>query len=149
MICECALLYAANAGHPGAPLIFCVPWGKKKKINFSILIYFKLLSIPVIAKSWVSHGLSEIILISWSEKHFLRNISYSMFKTVLLLKISLETIFRILWWIECSKEQHLFEIQIFCNILNIFTVTFDHLKEAFTQKWKLSLITHPHVVPNP
>ncbi len=33
--------------------------------------------------------------------------------------------FRILWWIESSKEQHLFEIENFCNIINVFTVTFD------------------------
>ncbi len=24
-----------------------------------------------------------------------------------------------------SKEQHLFEIEIFCNIINVFTVTFN------------------------
>jgi len=28
-------------------------------------------------------------------------------------------------WIESSKEQHLFEIEIYCNIINYFTVTFD------------------------
>ncbi len=33
--------------------------------------------------------------------------------------------FTILWWIESSKEQHLFETEIFCNIINVFTVTFD------------------------
>ncbi len=26
----------------------------------------------------------------------------------------------ILWWIESLKEQHLFEIEIYCNILNVF-----------------------------
>ncbi len=31
--------------------------------------------------------------------------------------------FMIIWWIECLKEQHLFEVEIFCNILNIFNVT--------------------------
>ncbi len=29
------------------------------------------------------------------------------------------------WWIESSKEQYLFETEIFCNIINVFTVTFD------------------------
>ncbi len=28
-------------------------------------------------------------------------------------------------WIESSKEQYLFEIVIFCNIVNVFTVTFN------------------------
>ncbi len=32
--------------------------------------------------------------------------------------------FAILWWIEYLKEQHLFEVAIFCNILNVFTVYF-------------------------
>ncbi len=35
--------------------------------------------------------------------------------------------FRIFWWTESSKEQHLFETEIFCNIINIFTVTFEKL----------------------
>ncbi len=30
----------------------------------------------------------------------------------------------ILWWIESSKEQHLFEIEILCSIINAFTLTF-------------------------
>ncbi len=29
-----------------------------------------------------------------------------------------------------SKEHNLFEIEIFCNIINIFTATFDQLKVA-------------------
>ncbi len=32
--------------------------------------------------------------------------------------------FRIHRWIESSKEQHLFETEIFCYIMNVFTVTF-------------------------
>ncbi len=36
----------------------------------------------------------------------------------------------ILWWIESTREQHLFEIQIFCNIRNVFTVTFDQLNAS-------------------
>jgi len=31
-----------------------------------------------------------------------------------------------------SKEQHLFETEIFCNIINVFTVTFDQFN-AFLQ----------------
>ncbi len=44
------------------------------------------------------------------------------------------TIFlKILWWIESSKEQHLFEMEINCNI-NVFTVTFDQFNEIFAIK---------------
>ncbi len=41
------------------------------------------------------------------------------------VKIVIHFIFRILWWIERPKEQHLFEIESFCNIINAFTLTFD------------------------
>ncbi len=44
-----------------------------------------------------------------------------MLKTVALLNMFLEIFFRILWWI-CSKEQLLFEIEFFPNILNGFAV---------------------------
>ncbi len=42
--------------------------------------------------------------------------------------------FRILWWIESSKEKHLFEIEIFCYIINAFTVTFDQFNESLLNK---------------
>jgi len=50
------------------------------------------------------------------KKHLLL---FLMMKKVVLLNIFLETM------IENSKEQHLFELEIFCNI--IFTVTFNQL----------------------
>ncbi len=33
--------------------------------------------------------------------------------------------FRIYRWIARLKEQHLFETEIYCNIINVFTVSFD------------------------
>ncbi len=51
-----------------------------------------------------------------------------MLKTFVLLNIFVEAViifFRILWWMEISKEQQLYEIQIFCNIINVFSVTFE------------------------
>ncbi len=33
-----------------------------------------------------------------------------------------DTFFRILWWIQSSKETHLFETEILCNILNILSL---------------------------
>ncbi len=32
------------------------------------------------------------------------------------------------------KEQHLFETEIFCNIINVFTVTFDQYNESLLIK---------------
>ncbi len=29
-----------------------------------------------------------------------------------------------------SKEQHLFELKIFCNIINVFTITFDQFNAS-------------------
>ncbi len=40
--------------------------------------------------------------------------------------------FRIFWWVECSKEQHLFEIEIFCNITNMFIA--NHFNKSLLNK---------------
>ncbi len=60
-----------------------------------------------------------------------------MLKTV-LLHIFVESVmhyfFRILWWLEGSKEQHLFELEIICNIINIFTLTFDKPNASLLNK---------------
>ncbi len=42
--------------------------------------------------------------------------------------------FRIHRWIESSKEQHLFEIEIFCYIINVSTVTFDQFNASLMNK---------------
>ncbi len=57
-------------------------------------------------QSSVSHDPPEIILICWFAAIFVETMIF----------------FRILWWKESSKEQHLFEIEI---IINAFTVSFD------------------------
>ncbi len=76
-----------------------------------------------------------------------------MFKTILLPNIYfVETFFWILWWIERSKEQHLFEIENFYNIINVFIVTFDHMNASllnisinfFQIFWPHLLITYRH-----
>jgi len=66
--------------------------------------------------SSVSHGTSEMIIICW----------FSAQETVVLLNISLEVLLKQYFWIlwESSKEQLLFETEIFYNIA-VFTVTFD------------------------
>ncbi len=55
------------------------------------------------------------------KKHFLL---LWMFKTIVLPNIFVETMihifFSIIWSKESSKEQHLFEIENICNIINIF-----------------------------
>ncbi len=40
---------------------------------------------------------------------------------------------KIFWLIESSKEHNLFGTEIFCNIINVFTVTFVQFN-AFLQK---------------
>ncbi len=69
-----------------------------------------------------------------------RNISdyYQCWKqlccTIFLWKLWWILFFRIHRWIESSEEQHLFEIEIFCNIINVFTVTFDQFNESLLNK---------------
>jgi len=46
----------------------------------------------------------------------------SMLKTVVLHNMETMNFFRILWWIETSKEQHLFEIEMFCNIISLLSL---------------------------
>ncbi len=59
-------------------------------------------------------------------KHFCVENSYIFAEAV---------IFRLHWWIESSKEQHLFETEIFCNIINVFTVTFDQFHVFLVNKY--------------
>ncbi len=42
--------------------------------------------------------------------------------------------FRFLWWIKSSEEQHLSEIEIFCNIINVFIIIFDQFKASLLNK---------------
>ncbi len=55
---------------------------------------------------------------------------YQRWKEFLLINILVETVFvcffsMIIWSIKSSKEQHLFEIEIFWNIVNVLIVTFE------------------------
>jgi len=40
----------------------------------------------------------------------------------------------IFWWTEISKEQHLFEIEIFCNFINVFTFNFGQFNASLHNK---------------
>ncbi len=72
-----------------------------------------------------SHYSSEIILICWfaAQETFIMSNIY-LWKQLCCFIFFWKTIhfFKILWIIKCSKE-HLFEIEILCNIINDFTVT--------------------------
>ncbi len=52
--------------------------------------------------------------------------------------------FRFVWLMESWIKQHLFEIQIFCNIINVFTVTFDQFN--ITQLNKSINLTIPKYI---
>ncbi len=82
------------------------------------------------------HEPSEIILIFWFGAWLLLVINnvvlllLSALERVLLINILVETVFvcffsMIIWSIKSSKEQHLFEIEIFWNIVNVLIVTFE------------------------
>ncbi len=57
-----------------------------------------------------------------------------MLKTVVLLNILCKLwhtlFFRIHRWTESSKEQHLFEVESLCNIVNVFNITFNQFNAS-------------------
>ncbi len=79
-------------------IFFCVQQKKKMYTGYILLSRF---------------GISMIFLM------FLKDVSLSLWQFFLIC----DTFSRILWWIDNSKEQHLFETWIFWNIINNFTVT--------------------------
>ncbi len=87
------------------------------KLIFSIIT-------PVFSVTWFFRNHSNMMIYCC-----LRNIYfyYQCWKQlcclIILWKLWFIFFFNILWWIESSKEQHLFVIEIFCNIINDFTVT--------------------------
>ncbi len=116
----------------------------KKYISYcKILLQFKYISYFNILQNdflgcYILHKIFQhqytslqghVILLILLKKHLWL---WLMLKTVVLLWcIS----FRILWWIERSKEQCLFEMDTFCNIINDFTITFAVLIASFWNIW--------------
>ncbi len=50
-------------------------------------------------------------------------------------------------WIESWIEQHLFGTEIFCNIINVFTVTFDQFNESLLNKNIFSFKNKKNLTP--
>ncbi len=100
---------------------------------------------PVFRVTWSS----EIIIICCS-----RNISdyYWCWKPLIFLwKLWCMLFVRIHGWTERSKDQHVFEIEMFCHIMNVFSVTVDGCKAsgvgfiAVWSVWGLFLL-RPHLL---
>ncbi len=88
--------------------------------------------------SSVSQDPSEIILICLigSQDTFLL---LSMLKKVVVLNIfGFFDKWRFIKWNEISEEQHLFKIELFCNIIKVYNVTFVEL--TFDQFKKIEFI---------
>ncbi len=71
--------------------------------------------------------------------------------TIFLWKPSHFLFFRMIWWMESSKESQLFEILIVCNIIHVCTVTFDKcnvslMNEIYIYNFKKSLQHHTNTV---
>ncbi len=75
--------------------------------------------------------------------YFINFLILSMLKTVVLPKVFVghhdKKKIRILW-LESSKEHNLFEIEIFCYIINVFTVTFHQFNASLLNKVLLLLL---------
>ncbi len=83
----------------------------------------------------MSHDPSEVILRCWFAETFLviidvKNGSYSLHNFLKPCYI----FSRIFWWIESSKEQHFFKIELFCKIINVFSVTFHQFNVSLLNK---------------
>ncbi len=76
-------------------------------------------------QSLVSHDPSEMASILWK-----------LIKKIWIL------------WVESSKEQCLSEIEIFCNIMNVFTVTFDQCNASLLHYLMLSVHKKSPTVSN-
>ncbi len=61
-----------------------------------------------------------------------------MLKNLVMLNIFVETVIQYIifkgYFDESLKKQHLFEIDIFCNVINVSTVTFDHFNASLINK---------------
>ncbi len=86
---------------------------------------------------------SEIILIYWfaAQETFLIIINVEnscgncdAFYFSLMFFLLFVFFYLIHRWIESSKEQHLFEVEIFCNIIHVFTVTFDQFNASLLNR---------------
>ncbi len=81
-------------------------------LKYNLFLWYKAAFSASLLQSSVSHDPSEIILIYWfaAQENFL---------LLSMLKMNIFCVnhdFRILWWIESSKEQYLFEIEIFVTL---------------------------------
>ncbi len=52
----------------------------------------------------------------------------------MMLKTAEYNFLKLFWLIESSEEQHLSEIEIFCNIIHVFIITFDPFKASLLNK---------------
>ncbi len=64
----------------------------------------------------------------------MHTIIYTLYIRTCAAQYFLWIFFRILWWIESSKEQHLFKIKILSNIINDFTVTLQQFIASLLKK---------------
>ncbi len=99
---------------------------------------------PVFSVTWFFRNHIELQL----KKHFWL---LSMLKTVVLFNVLVEIVvffyFRILSWILSWKEQHLFKIEIFSNILIVLTVTFNKFNATLQNK-SIKNLTGPKPLNN-
>ncbi len=103
--------------------------------------YYNLKELFSIMQSWILSIINPDFSVTWSFRNYSDMLNaaqqtfiistVSVLKTVELLNIFVEIFFRILWWIESSKEQHLFEI--FCNNVKV-SVTFLQFNASLINK---------------
>ncbi len=115
------------------------------KKMFSVWIYCKILFISVLQRCIFSI-ITAVFSVTWSSEIIIicsRNISdyYQWWKQlcfqIFFWKPWCILFFRILWWIERSKEQNLLEIEIFCNNINVCADTFDQMNASLLNNTRI------------
>ncbi len=69
------------------------------------------------------------------------------FIIIIIILCFLKLINNFFWWIERSKDQYLFEIEIFCNIINVLTVKFDQFNASLLNK-SINFLKNILMTPN-
>ncbi len=89
-------------------------------------------------KSWIFSIITPFFSVTWSFRNhlcwFAAQETFLIFKMLCCLIFffcgNSDMFFRILWWIERTKTAFTWNINLFCNIINVFTVIFDQIKAS-------------------
>jgi len=98
-------------------------------------------------QSWIFSIITPVFSVTWSFRNHYNMLLKKLFFYYYQCWTQLSCLI-FLWkpwyiFLENSKEQHLFEIENFCNIINEFTVTFDQFNASLLGLGIIFILTIP------